>query len=521
VRIAHTVVGGLVAVGWLVLPLARVNAGDPVAVAGNVRVTEEAGDREGEAAPDGNRTATGDLVLPLVAVGAAGVLAAYGYARRRRRARTRTTPGGGTPQVVPIRELDRQIRQLLVETDDCVRTSAEELGFTTAQFGDEAVRPYAESLAYARSELAAAFRLRQRIDDTAPQDSRRLLEEIATHCTEAGGRLDAEAPGFDQLRALERNAPTALEYAETRFRELAARTPGAEATIGELHKGYAPSASLPVAGHAEQAKDRLVFATIHLNQARQSLERGDVGKAAAYLRAAEGAIGQAAVLVAGVERLAGELASAAEQLPAALSGVVADLAEARGLLGTVGVGELPGRVAHAESVVAEVHRETATGPYDPLDTLRRVAEAGTGLSGALPERTDERARALLGHSLLPARGAVATASDFVTTHRGAVGSVARTRLAEAERHLVQALARDLAEAPRRASTALPDVLRADVLARQAQQLAELDVRAYGNPYGGREGAGVGGAVLGGILLGVDGAPARFGGGRTRGRRAAS
>ncbi|WP_369248961.1 hypothetical protein [Streptomyces sp. R41] len=508
VRVAHVVLGGLLAVGWLVLPLA--GAGDAVTAARSVRVADSAGAaHEAEGAPSQDGTATGDLVLPLVAVGAAVVLAAYGYARRKRRSRTRTTPGGGTRHAVPsVRELDRQTRQLLVDTDDCVRTSAEELGCATAQFGDEPVKSYAEALAYAKSELAAAFRLRQRLDEAAPEDGRGMLEEIVLRCTEAGRRLDSEAAGFDLLRALERNAATPLEMAETRFRELAARTPATEATLGDLHKRYAPSASLPVAGHVEQAKDRLVFATVHLNQARQSLDRGDGGKAAAYLRTAEGAVDQAAALVDGVERLAAELASAAERLPAALAGVEGDLAEAHRLLATAGVGRLPGRVAHAESLLADVRRETAAGAYDPLDALRRVAEAGTTLAEAGDVGlSDERVRALLGHFLLPARSAVEGAADLVTTHRAAVGCEARTRQAEAERLLAVP------------SPGLYEVQRADGLTRQARELAERDVRAYGNPAGGDEGVGVGGAVLGGILLGHGGGPASFGGPRTRARRA--
>ncbi|MFF4351698.1 hypothetical protein [Streptomyces sp. NPDC001530] len=512
VRVAHVVLGGLLAVGWLVLPLARAGTGDAVTVARGVQVADEVGARTAEGDPDQDETtATGDLVLPLVAVGAAAVLAAYGYARRKRRARTRTTPGGGAPHVAPpVLELDQRTRQLLIDTDDCVRTSVEELGCATAQFGSEPVKPYAEALSYAKSELAAAFRLRQRLDEAAPEDGRSMLEEIVLRCTEAGRRLDSEAAGFDLLRALERSTTAALEHAETRFRELAARTPAAQTTLGDLHQRYAPSASLPVAGHVEQAKDRLVFATVHLNQARQSLDRGDGGKAAAYLRAAEGAVDQAATFVAGVERLAGELAAAAEQLPGALAAVETDLAGAQALLATAGVGTLPGRVAHAESLLADVRRESAAGAYDPLDALRRIAEAGAALAeardGDLPE---ERARALLDQFVLPVRSAVSAAGDFVTTHRAAVGCGARTRLAEAERHLAGR------------SPALADVRRADVLARQARELAERDVRAYGSPSAGREGAGVGGAVLGGILLGGGGGPGSFGGPRTRARRATS
>ncbi|MFF1694018.1 TPM domain-containing protein [Streptomyces sp. NPDC058257] len=500
--------------------------------------------------------AAGDLVLPIVVVGGAGALAAVAYSRRKRRTHTRTTPGGGGwgkgaagEGPTPLPELDKQSKQLLVETDDAIRTSAEELGFATAQFGDEAVRPFTDALAYARSELTKAFKLRQQLDDAYPEDDatrRTMLDEIVARCTDAGRRLDAEAAGFDQLRALERDAAKALEHAETVFRQVTGRTTAAQSTLGTIREQYAPSASAPVVGHVEQAKDRLVFATTHLTEARQAIDAGDNGKAAVHLRAAEGAVDQAGTFVDAVDRLAAELAQAAEKLPAALTETETDIAEARGLLEGTTAGastaDLHGRIARAETVVAEVRKRMAAGPHDPIDALRRVEEADTVLDESLTgarerEVSRQRAAALLGQALLTARSAVGAAADFIDTHRGGVGSEARTRLAEAQRHLSGAESVQDADP----AAALAQAQQADAQARQAQQLAERDVRGYGTPYGGGggvgggRGGGMGGAVLGGIILGEllggrgggsggyggggfgGGRPGSFGGGGTRGR----
>ncbi|MBO1336986.1 TPM domain-containing protein [Streptomyces sp. VRA16 Mangrove soil] len=495
----------------------------------------------------------GDLVLPVIAVGGAGALAAYAYTRRKRRGGGAASGGGaqgwGKPPATPLPELDRQARVLLVETDDAVRTSTEELGFATAQFGEEAVKPFSEALAYAQTELTAAFELRQRLDDAFPEDDptrRRMLDEIVSRCTGAQHRLDQESEGFDRLRSLERQAPEALAGAERAFRELAARTSGAQETLTSLGARYAPSAVQSVAGHVEQAKDRLVFATTHLNQARQYVDAGDNGKAAVHLRAAEGAVDQAGTFVTAVERLAGELAAAQGELPTAITESETDLADARGLLeGTsegVSTADLRGRLARTEAVLNDVRKEMAAGPYDPIDALRRVEEADTALDQALAtarerEEGTARARSLLGQALLAARSGTGAAADYITTHRGAVGSEARTRLAEAQRHLANAEG----GAESDAAAALTEAQQADALARQAQSLAERDVRSYGNPYGGgggRGGSGMGGAVLGGIILGEvlrgagrgmggggrggggfgGGGPGSFGGGGTRGRR---
>lgn len=513
----------------------------------------------GAEAPSGS-----DLVLPIALVGGAGAVAVYAYTRRRRRSTTRTTPGGGRgpggwgrPAPPSLEELDGEARRALVATDDAVRTSQEELGFATAQFGEEATRPFEEAAAFAKERLTASFRLRQQLDDSFPEDDatrRSLLDEILRCCAEANARLDAETEGFDRLRALERTAPEALASVEAAFREQTGRVAGAEAALAAMRERYAESAAAPVAGDVEQAKDRLVFATARVNQARQAVDGGDNGSAAVHVRAAEGAVDQAARLIEAVDRRARELTEAAGRLPGALTETDADLAEARGLLeGTAegaSTGDLRGRIARAESVAAEVRRAREAGRYDPLDALRRVEEADAALDGALAgarerESGDARARALLEQALLTAGAELGAASDYVQTHRGAVGSEARTRLAEAQRRLEKARAL-AADEPQ---TALAEAQRADALARRAQQLAEQDVRHYGNPnglggvtgVGGSGGGGLGGAVLGGIILGglfgggsgrggggfgggglgsggLGGGPGSFGGGGTRGRR---
>jgi hypothetical protein len=87
-----------------------------------------------------------------------------------------------------------------------------------------------------------------------------------------------------------------------------------------------------------------------------------------------------------------------------------------------------------------------------------------------------------------------------------VGGEARTRLAEAQRHLDQAM--QLAESD--PVSALAHALQADALAELAGQLARADVGEYSTGGGGMFGGGGGlnGAILGGILI-----DSLFGGGR--------
>ncbi|MFE7748375.1 TPM domain-containing protein [Streptomyces sp. NPDC057428] len=511
-------------------------AGEPVPAPAVTPGTDDPGGSGGDGA-------SVNLIVPVAVLVVAVAVAVFTLARRKRRTAIRTTPapGGGARAAAAPRlalpELDARAKADLVDTDDAVRTSEEELGFATAQFGEEAAAPFADAVRRAGAELTTAFRLRQQLDDAFPEDDetrRGMLDEIISRCADANGRLDAVSEDFDRLRALEQTAPQAVNTAEITFRELLGRVSAAETAVGALRERYAEPATAPAAQDVERAKDRLVFTTSSLNQARQAVDGGDSARAAVYVRAAEGAIQQVSTLVDGVDRRSRELAEAAAGLPGALTGMETDLADARGLLrGTpqgVSTADLQGRVARAEAVNADVRGELDSGPYDPVDALRRVEEADAALDGALAgareqEHAHRRARSLLDQSLLTAGASTGAAADYVTTNRGAVGSQARTRLAEAQRRYERA--RELSEAGD-PQGALSQARQADALARQARSLAEQDVRNYrdrSGPGGTRGGGGTGGAVLGGIILGGllgeggrGGGPGSFGGGATRGRR---
>ncbi|MFB8759518.1 hypothetical protein [Streptomyces nigra] len=471
-RVVHALLGTLVGVVWLVLP--GTAAGGAVGGGAHRPVAGALGQR------DDRGTHTADLVLPMIAVVAAGALASFGFWRRRRRTTGRTTPGGapvpgGGP---PDEELDERAQEALVRADGWVRVSRAELGFAEARFEDgapEEIEDVRRALREAEAELAAAFRIRRRYEHGVPGDGaarRHALAGVVGRCEEVGRLLDVRAAAFDTLRGLEEGPGgglgAALAVAEGRFRGLTARTGEADAILRELGDRYAAAASSAVVGNVEQAKDRLVFATTRLNLARQAADAGEAGRAASRLRAAEGAIAQAGVLIDGVERLRGDLATAAELVPAALTGAEAEITGARRALAgetaahpDVTPGELRARTGHADVVLAGVRQELASGrPYDPLNLLRRIVRAvaplAAGHAGVLPAA-----------AAVCARAAVAGADDVVATHGAVVGCAARTRLAEARR-------REHAEDP-------ADLVTADTLAEEARHLADQDTRLHGHP----------------------------------------
>ena len=439
VRVAHGLLGVVVAVVWLVLPWMTADDGPPVAGAR----TSAAAAEEGSSA--------GDLVLPVAALAVVAVLAAYGSVRRIRRTRGRTTPAApGTTHVgaypspavpPPPAGLDDRSRAALVDADNHLYAFREELSFAEAGSGGEALVPAVRVAEAAEAELGAACAIRRRYDEGVPEEAA-ALAGVVGRCEEAERRLAEGTEGLRALRALDRDPRAALTLAEARFRELTTRTAEADTALVDDS----------VTGYVELAKDRLVTATVHLNETHQAIAADRLDEAVDRLRAAETAICRAGLLVAAVARLRSTRAEAARLVPPTLTGAEAALAPVRDSARREGGTDA--RLVHADAVLAAVRQETTSGrPYDPLGVLRRVVHATAPLA-------DGRSGVLAVAALLVARESVASARDYVAVHREAVGAAPRVLLAEARR--------------------TEDLPRADALAREARDLAEQDVRLRGH-----------------------------------------
>ncbi|MCW2678584.1 MAG: putative dehydrogenase, partial [Modestobacter sp.] len=446
------------------------------------------------------------VTIVLVALLAGG---AYLFFRARRRrqvaeptvtALPRSDPHAGTP----TEQLNYQASQALLDLDERVRTAGLDLDFARSQFGEEAVHGLDEELAGSRDELSRAFSIRQLLDDEIPEDEptkRQMLTDLLALTTAADRRLRAQAEALGQLRNRERTAPQALAELTRRIAELQARLPQVEQRLAGLAARYAPSAVVPVQGNVSEAATRLAAADQALERAREEQQAGQPARSVSQLRTAEDAVAQSATLLDAVDRLAADLGAAEQRLPATRAQVEADLAEARAVTGGAGGGDLRTPVARAEAALTsagEVLRPAGGGLPDPLAALRRLDGAEADLQQALRSARDartqaQRASAALDQALLTARSGVAAAGDFISTRRGAVGGEARTRLAEAERHLSAAVAAASSDPV----TGLREAQLADRLAQDSLGLAQADVErwsqqtGYGWGVGGGSGPGYG------------------------------
>jgi hypothetical protein len=421
---------------------------------------------------------------------------------------------------VPTEQLEAQASTALLELDEAVKTSRLDLDYARLQYGQEAVAGFAEALTASEQELSRAFALRQQLDDEHPEDEpakRRMLTEMLQATAAADARLDEQAEAFDRLRDLERTAPQALEALASRATALRGRLPADEERFAALQRRYAPAALAPVADNLAQARARLDAAEQAMSEARGEIAAGQGGAAVGDIRVAEDALAQTGTLLDAVARLGTDLQAAEARVAQVRADTEEDLAEARALIAGGTGGGLRSQVARAEAALAAA--DTAVRPGDgglpdPLAALRQLEEADIALEQALgvardAEQRARRASASLDQALLTARSGIAAAGDFISTRRGAVGPEARTRLAEAQRHL------DLAVAQGRDDPvgALREAQTADALAQQALQRAQSDVAGWGGGYGpGGHGGGYGGGYGGGGY-----GPGGFGGGYGGGR----
>ncbi|MGW5571669.1 TPM domain-containing protein [Nocardia thailandica] len=392
-------------------------------------------------------------------------------------------------------------KERLVDIDNAIRTSAEELDLATGEFGDTAVTPFRNALEAAKAAAAQAFTIRQQLDDAIPEtpDQQRALLLTALGAIGTADReLDAQVAAFDEMRDLLIGAAGRLDGLTRDVVDLTARVPAAEAELNRLVAAYPASVLAPVRDNVRMAGERMRFAEQNIDTARIELDRpvGEQGGAVAAIRAAEGAVGQARVLLDAVDNAASTIQQARDGLPAALDELRADLIDAATLTEHGGT-ELPAAVDAAQRAVREAG---AAAEADPLTAYRTAVDADTALDLAIAAAGRRKAaaedlRRRLDRAVADAAARVDAAASFVTTRRGGVDAEARTRLAEAQRHLEDARRLTGTDDDR----ALAAAQQAAGLGERALRQAQASVRAWESrqPMTGGNQAG---AVLGGILL---------------------
>lgn len=437
-------------------------------------------------------------------------------ARRRRAnavaAARRVDPTDATAlAAVPLDILDDLSRIKVVEVDNAVRTSSNELALAIEEFGEERTDAFTQAVNKAKAALAQAFTVRQQLDDSMPEtpaQRRELLTRVIVSAANADRELESQTEAFEQLRDLVINAPSRLDALTQQFVELTARIDPAERHLAQLHNEFGATALTSVSANVSTARERLEFADRNIGAARELAGQAVAGQQSRLVdavRAAESALGQARSLLDAVDSAADDIQHAVANLPSVLTDIQAAIKRANEQLQKTQSNQSAhtGELIAARDAAARALDSSGGGrsAADPLGAFARLSKADAELNQMLTtvaqeQANAERLRRSLEQALFTAESRVHAVSEYIDTRRGSIGPEARTRLAEAKRQLEAAQARK--------SNNLPEAIAyangASTLAAQAQSLANADVQAAQRAYAHR-GDGDTGAMLGGIIIG--------------------
>ncbi|MGI6879569.1 TPM domain-containing protein [Microbacterium sp. gxy059] len=474
-------------------------------------VDAAASELEGQAAPDHTLTWIFGIVIAGV-----GIFFAVRTLVRSRRGRA-DAAAAREKRLAELAELEKRAAGAIIEMDDAVRTSRQEIGFAAAQFGDDAVADYGRAIEHAAGRLSQAFELQQRVDAApaeAIDDRTALTRQILEALDDADSVLDAEAASFDELRRIEQNAPQMLTELRGRRDALAPAPERADAEIARLRETYASPALDDIDDNPEQARQRLAFVDAELAEAERQIAEERTGEAALTLQEAERAIAQTDELVEAVLSLDRSFSEAETQARAIIADLENDIRQA------VSLADPEGRVAqavqetqrHIDTAVANLQSSERT-PFLVVESLERANSAIDSVVAGAREAEEARRRVAqrLEQTLGQAQAKISSTDSFIGTRRGAVGSGPRTTLAEAKATFDQALAARAADP----SQALALAQQAHSLASSASDAAHRDVQQYdaGSAYGyggrytdrrgyGRSSSGLGDAIIGGLIGGA-------------------
>ena len=476
-------------------------------------------------------------MLPLVAIAGVGLLGIGGmmlWSKRRRNKRHEadvaaaknidpTDPAALAD--VPIGALDDLSKSIVVQVDNAVRTSANELVLAVEEFGEAQTAQFAAAVQTARETLKQAFAVRQKLDDNVPEplpERRDLLTKVIVSAARANKELDNQTDSFHQMRDLVFNAPERLDTLTQQLVTVTARIEPSDQKLSALRGEFDDTALASVSRNVNAARERLDFADKAITRGRELAAKpvaGEVSDLVDCVRGGESALQQANKMLDAVDSAASDIRRAVSALPSAIEDIQRGISQSGEQLAKGGIAKATELSAARDVAVKAVANAQSAGSADPLGAFTQLTQADADLDRLLAtvaeerEATDRLTRSYE-QALATAQSRVRSVSDYVDTRRGSIGPEARTRLNEAVRQLEAAQSTkdtDINEAIKRANGA-------SMLAAQAQQLANNDVQAGQRQYqaarGGQTdmGAMVGGIILGNILTGGMGGGYRGGGG---------
>lgn len=424
-------------------------------------------------------------------------------------------------------QLDARAAAALVEADERLRLSGDEVAFATAELGEAATADLRAAIDSVRTSLAEAFELHQlnvdHIPDT-PEEKRTRNARIIQLAEWATDLLDERSQLLEGEVSRVRAAPSVIAELQREAATVTAQVQPACDTLDRLRSRYRPEALIAIESNTTEAEQLLEFANHSLTVASTRRDAGNARAGNVALEAASEGVRRARTLLEAVEHFEIEALRAESTLAAVVADSRSDLVEARSVPSSSEVTSASAELQQALDALP------APGtPQDPFAHLSRLRQANSALDHAVAAARERGSRprvssTQIAHAIDDAEQQLVLARDVISGHRGYIGADARTRLAESERALRQA--HRFAEESGSGGAAITAARSSAELATAALGLAQRDIDAgrhrvqddyawsgrdrtgpHPGDWGrsrGRRGPGMGdmvGGLLGGMVLG--------------------
>lgn len=354
----------------------------------------------------------------------------------RSQRKTRKTVVGTQEQQRVQSTLD--LARMLLDADDVVRASEDEIEFARAQFGPDAVASFSSAIDNARALVSRGFTLQRGNEDGSNPVSTQEMNDFINRLNVAMNQLVQERQSFTERRNKEANIGEQVSDLLDSIAQTRNQISQAEMDLQTLKLAYSAEAIASLIGRPDQARALLDQAETSAKEALAAQQSGQ--NAYETLEVARRALALARHQLESITQAPDQLARSSELLTAAIGSITSDISDVTRLKADP-VAFKP-LVDSAQAAISGGHA-AQNGQGDPLAALETLRLAEASLDEALAplrsaEERAQRAQSGIDALLSQADSEVARANQHITSHGSLVGFDARSQLSFARSALQNA-----------------------------------------------------------------------------------
>ena len=354
----------------------------------------------------------------------------------RSQRKTRKTVVGTQEQRRVQSTLD--LARMLLDADDVVRASEDEIEFARAQFGPDAIASFSSAIDNARALVSRGFALQRGNEDGSNPVSTQEMNDFINRLNAAMNQLVQERQSFTERRNKEANIGQQVSDLLESIAQTRNQISQAQMDLQTLKLAYSAEAIASLIGRPDQARALLDQAETSAKEALAAQQSGQ--NAYETLEVARRALALARHQLESITQAPDQLARSSELLTAAIGSITSDISDVTRLKADP-VAFKP-LVDSAQAAISGGHA-AQNGQGDPLAALESLRLAEAALDEALAplrsaEERAQRAQSGIDALLSQADSEVARANQHITSHGSLVGFDARSQLSFARSALQNA-----------------------------------------------------------------------------------